>query len=94
MGRKYIICTIFSSINFVDLFLIHFDHGLPLDLEGGPDLAAGNTEVPWDDHPLLNLLRVADRLLVGGVNSSLDTLHNLGVRPLHDVLHCACIATD
>ena len=81
-------------VDLVDLLLVHLDHVLPLDLHGGPDLAAGDAEVPRDDHPLLDPLRVADGLLVGRVYARLDPLHHLGVRALEDILDCARVATD
>ena len=66
-------------INFVDLFLIHLDYVLPLHFQGGAYLAAGDTEVPGDNHPLLDLLSIAHSFLVGGVNTSLDSFHDLGI---------------
>lgn len=66
----------------------------PLHFHGRTNLPSRNAEVPWDDHPLLDPLRIAHSFFVSSINANLDSLHHFRVRSLEHVLDCVSAASN
>ena len=82
------------GIDFLYLFLIHLSDGLPLDFHSRSDLSPWNAEVARKNHPLLDLLGIADRFSVSRVDAFLDASHNIGIGTAEDIFDSVCIAAD